>query len=440
LDTQIGEGAITGTSHSVSGLTASTQYSFRVCAINANATPDVASGVTASEFTLDVAPPNITGLSIDRDSTTQLTLNWTSGGGSTADYRIAYKTGATAPIDCASDTQIGEGSITGTSHSVSGLTADTQYSFIVCAINSNPTPDVASGVTASEFTLKVAPPQITGLTATPDSATQITLDWTSGGGSTADYRIAYKLGATAPIDCASDTQIGEGSITGTSHAITGLTGGTEYSFRVCAINDNPTPDVAAGVTISDYTLAPAPPNITGLTANPDSDTQITLNWTSGGGSTTDYRIAYKLGATAPVDCASDTQIGEGSITGTSHAITGLSANTEYSFKVCAINSNPTPDVASGVNVTETTLFAVPPQVTGLTATPDSTTQITLDWTSGGGLLTPLLKSLLIGLVVVGQLVITELLINLELPLLWIVRVTLRLVKEVSLELAMLLLA
>ena len=386
--TQIGEGSVSGTSHAINGLTHETEYSFRICAINANSTPDVSSGVTVTGTTNDQdAPPNPTGESATVDSDSQITLNWSSGGGTTADYLIAYQTGSTAPANCASGTQIGAGSISGTSHAISGLTHETEYSFRICAINANATPIASSGVAVTATTnSQAAPPNPTGLAATVDSDSQITLNWNSGGGTTADYRIAYQTGATAPANCASGTQIGEGAVSGTSHAVTGLTHETEYSFRVCAINANAAPNVSLGVVVTDTTASEAaPPNPTGLGITVDSDSQVTLNWSSGGGTTSDYRISYQIGSSAPANCASGTQIGEGSISGTSHAISGLNYETEYSFRVCAINANSTPNVSAGVTISGTTNGQpAPPNPTGESATVDSDSQITLNWSSGGG--------------------------------------------------------
>ena len=213
----------------------------------------------------------------------------------------------------------------------------------------NKSPWVASSDTID--TIQVAPPEISGLTYTVDSSTQVTLSWSSGGGSTSDYRIAYTTGATAPATCASGIQISEGAITGVSHSITSLNHQTQYSFRVCAINGNPTPDVSSGLTATAVTPQTLPPNVTGLAGTDHEGTSSTLSWTSGGGSTADYRISYQTGGTAPIDCSSGTAISEGAITGTSHQITGLTSANTYSFRVCAINSDGTPGVASGSVVT-----------------------------------------------------------------------------------------
>ena len=224
----------------------------------------------------------------------------------------------------------------------------------MCAINANLPVDVSTGATVTATTLYSAAPNPTGFSATANSTTQITLSWSSGGGTTTDYQIAYQIGATAPELCSLGTTISEDAIAGTSKAISGLIIGTVYSFRVCAINANTPADVSSGVTVTAHTLYAAPPNPTGLSATANSTSQITLDWTSGGGTTSGHRIAYQAGATAPATCALGTTIGEGSITGTSKAISGFVGNTQYSFRVCAINSNSPADVSSGVTVTMTT--------------------------------------------------------------------------------------
>jgi hypothetical protein len=354
--TVIPSSSISGTSHLVTGLTGGTQYSFRVCSVNNDTTPAASSGVTATA-TPEAAPPDPTSPSGTAISATQIDLSWSDGGGTTAGYKIAYVTGLTAPTSCTADagaTVIQASSITGTSHSVTGLMAGTMYSFLICAINGNATPEASSGVSTVLSTLQSAPPNPTGPTATAATATTVSLSWTSGGGSTVDYRISYQSGASAPADCASGTTISEASVTGDhNHTVTGLTSDTQYSFRICAINGNATPDVSSGVTAS-ATPQAAPPDPTGPSATAASSSQINLSWTSGGGTTADYRISYASGGTAPADCATDTTISASSISGTSHSVTGLSASTQYSFRICAINSNATPEVSNGVTATATT--------------------------------------------------------------------------------------
>ena len=382
--TTVSESEITGTAYSFTGLLAGTAYAFRVCALNANPTPDVSKGATATGTTLLSVPPDPTGLLATTISHSQIDLNWDSGGGTTTGYRISYLAGATPPADCASGTTVSESEITGTAYSFTGLLAGTAYAFRVCAINANPTPDVSKGATATGTTLLSVPPDPTGLLATTISHSQIDLNWDSGGGTTTGYRISYLAGATLPADCASGTTVSESEITGTTHSFSGLLAETAYAFRVCALNANPTPDVSKGATATGTTLLSVPFDPTGLLATAVSHSQIDLNWDSGGGTATGYRISYLAGATPPADCASGTTVSESEITGTTHSFSGLLAETAYAFRVCALNANPTPDVSKGATATGTTLLSVPPDPTGLLATAVSGSQIDLNWDSGGG--------------------------------------------------------
>ena len=88
-------------------------------------------------------------------------MSWASGGGSTATYKVAYQSGATAPIDCASGTVVPSPT---TSKAITGLTLSTQYAFRVCALNGNATPDISTGATVTGTTSGNSPV----LTTVPD--------------------------------------------------------------------------------------------------------------------------------------------------------------------------------------------------------------------------------------------------------------------------------
>lgn len=96
------------------------------------------------------------------------------------------------------------------------------------------------------------PPPVTGLTTTVNSQNAITLTWASGGGTTTGFKIMY---ATTDIvtDCSTGTEVPQGSITGSSHMVTGLNQAHQYFFRVCALNDNNNVDTSNGVSANDFT-------------------------------------------------------------------------------------------------------------------------------------------------------------------------------------------
>ena len=122
--------------------------------------------------------------------------------------------------------------------------------------------------------------------------------------------------------------------------------------------DNVTSDATIDIICR---LDPPEPIAFSATPDPDVSTQINLSWTSGGGTTYGYRLAYQLGASAPADCSSIvdgvTLIGDFDIGGsgaTSHEIDGLSTGTPYSFRLCSINAGPFTRESVGVTATATT--------------------------------------------------------------------------------------
>ncbi len=209
-------------------------------------------------------------------------------------------------------------------------------------------------------------PEVVSIQAISTSDTSINLTWDTVA-SVPNYRIAYQVGSTAPGNCELGTTIDAGNID--NYQVTGLTAATEYSFRVCA---NSGTSYTNGLTASATTdtLPPDSPNEAlgvNLTINgPDS---VSYSWVSGGGGTTGHRLAYKLGATAPTDCISDTQVDMGS--GTTYNQTGLTALTQYSYRICAYNG--TPLYTTGLTGTFTT--------PGITS-PSSEVYLVTSWASG----------------------------------------------------------
>jgi uncharacterized delta-60 repeat protein len=158
---------------------------------------------------------------------------------------------------------------------------------------------------------QMAPPNPTSPLATTTSSTAIALSWISGGGTSLDYRISYQSGATAPASCSLGSTIDETAINGLTHAVTGLTPATQYSFRICAINGNNVPNVSSGVTVSavtDYSPDNSGPGPISWVQVPDvsnglSTGEIFLFW-SGQGIDTESGIRdYKVEQFTSSDCS-----------------------------------------------------------------------------------------------------------------------------------------
>ena len=104
---------------------------------------------------------------------------------------------------------------------------------------------------ATTAVLATVPTQPLSLTVTPGDQTQeLDASWqapsSNGGADVAGYKVQWK-GSADSWDTAAD--VSEATVTGTTHTITGLTGGVEYAVRVIATNtagDGPASDEATG--------------------------------------------------------------------------------------------------------------------------------------------------------------------------------------------------
>ncbi len=177
-----------------------------------------------------------------------------------------------------------------------------------------------------------------------NTVSSITLTWSSAGQKATGYKIAYNLGLTPPASCSLGTVVDVGNVVTTT--ISGLLSSSYYSFRICSYDATSTNQ---GYT-STFNTASATPEISGLTLSSTLDT-ITLTWTSGGGATAGFVIAYQAGFTSPADCSSGTVIDVGNFL--TETITGLSASTQYAFRVCSYDGLMTNSF--GVLGTERTL-------------------------------------------------------------------------------------
>jgi len=159
----------------------------------------------------------------------------------------------------------------------------------------------------------------------------------------------------------SGTQIGDlGSVLGASSSeftVTGLQGGSEYSFKVRAVVSGAVSPWSAQVSATPITspIAPAKPT------HSNENLTVTVRWvapvSNGGSSITSYIITEaNSGATSTA-----------SPTSTSVAFTNLTAGSNIKFNVRAVNDIGSTGSTS-VNSDQTTLPNVPAQVSGVSAT------------------------------------------------------------------------
>ena len=318
----------TATSTTVRNLTNDQSYTFRVRAVNrVGAGAESFSEAATPTATLE-APDTPTGLSATPGNQ-RVMLGWVQPSGGAAVTHYEYEldnsgtwtsTGSTAP-----------------SHTVMGLTNGQSYAFRVRAVNSAGA-STASGSQSATPTTTV-PDALQSLSFTPGNG-QVTLRWRAPANDGGDQITHYEYEQDG-----SGIWISTGS-TDTSHTVTGLDNGQAYIFRVRAVNGQgngdpvtleATPSRSTGRGGSggggdDGPRAPRPGAPTNLLLEV-GDGQVTLRWDApegeGAAAITDYE--YRINGKGE-------WISTGS-TDTTHTVTGLDNDTEYTFEVRAVSRN-----------------------------------------------------------------------------------------------------
>jgi bacillolysin len=264
-------------------------------------------------------PSNLTASNI---TTTTVDLSWNAS---------TDNVGVTAYEVFQGSSSLGE--VTGTTAQITGLTANTSYSFSVKA------KDAAGNVSAASSAVNVttlndadtqAPTVPTNLAASNVTTTTVDLSWNAS---------TDNVGVTAYEVFQGSSSLGE--VTGTTAQVTGLTANTSYSFSVkakdAAGNISAASSALNVTTLSDVdTEAPTAPS--NLASSNIGQTSFTLSWNAS---------SDNVGVTGYDVYQGSTVIT--TTTSTSYNVSGLSPNTSYSYYVKA------KDAAGNVSTASSTL-------------------------------------------------------------------------------------
>ena len=392
----------TTTSHTITGLTNGTEYTVRVSATRTDAndgppsaevqgTPAVP-GVTVSTTALTVTEQDTTGgsytvvLDSEPTATVTVTVAGHSGTDVTPDPTTLtfttsnWDTAQTVTVTAGDDADTTDDSVTLTH---SAASADSDYSGI--AID-----EVAVTVSDNDTA------RVTGLTVASGDA-RLVVNWTAVDNATG-YKVQWKSGSESYNTGDRQATVTPG--TTTSHTITGLTNGTEYTVRVSATrtdaNDGPpsaevqgTPAVP-GVTVSTTALTVTEQDTTGgsYTVVLDSEPTATVTVTVAGHSGTDVTpdpttltfttSNWDTAQTVTVTAGDDADTTDDSVTLTHSA---ASADSDYSSitiggVVVTVRDNDT------AQVTGVTVDAGDAQLVVNWAAVDNATGYTVQWKSG----------------------------------------------------------
>lgn len=326
---------VTGTSLDVTGLKCTTTYNFTVRAKDATGNRSAASNTVYATTVYcsdkDTQAPTVpTNLTAANATDTSLTLVWTAS---------TDNVGVTG-YDVYQNGKLLNSNVTSTSLVVTGLNCNAEYSFNVRAKDAAGNQSANSGglyLFPSRCTDTQAPTVPTNLTATNVTATGLTLSWSAA---------TDNVGVTAYAVYQNGTLL-NGTVTGTSLVVTGLSCNKDYGFTVRA------KDAAGNVSENSSTLylttpactdTQAPTVPTNVAASNVTTSGLTLIWTA----STD-----NIGVTAYTVYQNGTLL-NGNVPGTSLNVTGLACNTDYGFTIRAR------DAAGNISAHSSVLYLTTP--------------------------------------------------------------------------------
>jgi len=296
-------------------------------------------------------------------SATSVKLTWENGDAQNraATYRIERRDEATSTWVYVAETR-------NLYYNVYGLPrnteAETEYHFRITAVNSTMnihSETVEFPSVKTPMATVPAPAKPTGLQTTAQEETSITLAWNAGS-SVDSYMLQY---STDGLDWNDVPDVITGTQTLYEHS--GLVVGTNYQYRLFAVNQGGMSE--ASETLKVATATPLPGVPTGLTATARDSNTIFVYWDK-----SDYATSYKLEFST--NGTTWNEVSTSTITDNAFLHTELEAGKSYSYRVMATNATGDSAVSAVASATTLTALAVP---TGLRSTSATDSTITIAW-------------------------------------------------------------
>ncbi len=303
-------------SQTLSGLSASTTYHYRVKSRDEAGNQAISPDYTFTTLVQDLAPPVISGVKTSGVTSKAATIAWTTN--EVSDSQIQYGTTSSYGMNTALNTA------RTTSHvqTLSGLTANTTYHFQVQSRDPAGNQGVSGDYSFTTLPLDVTPPAISAIQASGVSSKTATISWTTD--EPADSQVEY---GTTPTYGRSGA-LNSTKVTSHSQTLSGLTAKTTYHYRVKSRDAAGNRAISADCTfVTPAGADTTPPVISAVKGSSPSETSASVTWITDEpadsqveyGKSTSYGSLTKLAS---------------SLT-TSHAIEigGLTASTRYYYRV-----------------------------------------------------------------------------------------------------------
>jgi len=349
----------TGTAFAHKNLTANTAYSYTVKAKN-NDNTETALSASGSDTTPLAAP---TGETHTGNATTTITWDWADVAGA-----ASYKVFSGAHADGEPTQVMGCADVAVSTCTATGLAANTQYTVHIHAVNANGT-GAGSGTTQAYTSIE-----------TPTGITFGTIATTSLQVSASGTLSNLTLGSSGVLLTNNTAATNSGWVTTNTWTSTPLTVNTQYAFKAQGRNGDG--DLTGETALSNkYTLA----NVPGLPTveEPGATALRVIINQNGNPAGTGYAI-YETSTLQYVQA--DGTLGLSTVWqdyatwggATGVTVTGLAANTQYTFNTKARNGDLT-ETANSSNVSKYTLSAAPTNPAATDGT--YTDKINVSWTA-----------------------------------------------------------
>jgi fibronectin type 3 domain-containing protein len=353
------DSTLTDTSKAISGLANNAAYYWRVRAKNDGGTSGWSS---VRSFVTIVAAPQTPTLTTPvngaTDQSATPTLTWSTVTGA-ATYHVQVSTSNTFATILIEDS-----TLTSVSKALSGFANGTQYYWRVQAKNAG---GVSAWTSPWGFTTIIAAPQTPTLTTPADGSTRLsttpTLTWATVTGA-ATYHVQVST-----VNTFETILIEDSTLTAATKALTGLTNGTQYYWRVQAKNAG---GVSAWTSPWGFTTIIAAPSTPTLTSPADGTTGLsltpTLTWSTVTGAAT-YHVQVST-----VNTFATILVEDSTLTSATKALSGLANGTQYYWRVQAKNAG---GVSAWTNPWGFMTIIAEPQIPTLTSPADGTTGLSL---------------------------------------------------------------
>lgn len=354
----------------VSGLTANTLYHYRIRTTDASGNTAVSTDHTATTVALgDSTGPVISSVATSSVGLSSAVVTWTTDENSNAlvEYGTSNSYGSIAG---------NAGSFSSSTHSVTltNLSGNTTYYFKVRSTDQfgNMSSDDNGG---NSYTFRTLPdstaPTISSISVQPTTST-LGIFWTTSenADSQVEYGTTAAYGATTTLDSTLTIQ----------HLVnvTGLTNATLYHYRIRTADASGNVGYSGDRTATTLSVADTtPPTISAISAGSISLTGATISWNTNENANglVEYGTSNAYGSIAG---------DAGTFNSTAHsvALTGLTGNTTYYYKVRStdFSGNTTVDDNNGSGYTFTTSAdATPPTISNVALSVISDTSATIVW-------------------------------------------------------------